>query len=134
MTGYVCDTHALIWHLSRDSRLSPAASAALSSADAGQIRIFVPTIVVVETIYLSEKARVPAAIVDRILHLLRIPDGAYAPVALDMAIADELRAISRETIPELPDRVIAATARRLKLPLITRDRAITQSGAIPVLW
>jgi predicted nucleic acid-binding protein len=34
----------------------------------------------------------------------------------------------------MPDRIIAATALQLGLPLITRDEAIRRSGVVPVVW
>ncbi|MBI3665402.1 MAG: hypothetical protein HY236_04130 [Acidobacteria bacterium] len=36
-------------------------------------------------------------------------------------------------IPDLPDRVIAATAIRLNLPLVTRDGRI-QAASIETIW
>ncbi len=40
---------------------------------------------------------------------------------------------SPQVVPELPDRIIAATALYLGLPLISRDRAI-QQASIEVVW
>lgn len=56
MNTYVTDTHALLWHLSQDLALSPKAARLFSEADRGQTTIVVPTIVVVEIIYLCEPA------------------------------------------------------------------------------
>jgi PIN domain nuclease of toxin-antitoxin system len=39
----------------------------------------------------------------------------------------------RNEVPDLPDRVIAATALALRLPLATRDREIRASG-IETIW
>jgi len=39
----------------------------------------------------------------------------------------------RDLVPEMPDRIIAATALRLGLPLITRDRRIAAAG-IKTIW
>ncbi len=44
-----------------------------------------------------------------------------------------MRQIKREEVPELPDRVIAATALLLGVPLITRDLQI-QSSAVETVW
>ncbi len=35
MSGYVTDTHALLWHLYGNSKLSPAAKSIFDRADAG---------------------------------------------------------------------------------------------------
>jgi PIN domain nuclease of toxin-antitoxin system len=37
-------------------------------------------------------------------------------------------------IPDIFDRLIVAEARRLSLPLITRDTAISGSGLVSVVW
>lgn len=44
-----------------------------------------------------------------------------------------MQAISRATINDMPDRIIAATALRLNLPLVTRDRKI-QAAQIQCIW
>jgi predicted nucleic acid-binding protein len=40
---------------------------------------------------------------------------------------------ARSAVPDLPDRVIAATALRLNLPLVTRDSKI-QAAGITTVW
>jgi PIN domain nuclease of toxin-antitoxin system len=54
-------------------------------------------------------------------------------IPMDTAIVLALRQIPREQIPELPDRIIAATAVHLDLPLISRDRTI-QASNIATIW
>lgn len=54
MAQYVTDTHALMWHLLGDRRLSSTARAIFDDADAGLHQIFIPSIVAVEVIYLAE--------------------------------------------------------------------------------
>jgi predicted nucleic acid-binding protein len=54
-------------------------------------------------------------------------------VPVDESIANVLPQISREVVPDMPDRIIAATALHLNLPLITRDRRLQASG-IPTIW
>jgi len=41
--------------------------------------------------------------------------------------------IDRRQVPDLPDRIIAATASLHGVPLISRDRAIRLSG-LPTIW
>ena len=48
-------------------------------------------------------------------------------------MADTVELISRDEVPDMPDRVIAATAAALKVPLVSRDRKI-QSSTIETLW
>ncbi len=48
-----------------------------------------------------------------------------------MALA--VQQVSREQVPDLPDRIIAATALYLGVPLITRDRKIALSS-VDTVW
>ena len=111
MKHYVTDTHPLIWALSSDSRLSPTARAVFEAADAGQVTIIIPSIVVVEMIYLSEKGRIPAHLVDDLLTDVSQPGLSYRLGELDASVITALREIPRHLIPDMPDRIIAATAK-----------------------
>jgi predicted nucleic acid-binding protein len=44
-----------------------------------------------------------------------------------------LRQVGRSQIPDLPDRIIAATGLYLNVPVISRDRRI-QSSTIDTIW
>jgi PIN domain nuclease of toxin-antitoxin system len=55
MPGVAVDTHAIVWYLSGDPRLSAKAQEALDSATAAGELIHVPSICVVELTYLVEK-------------------------------------------------------------------------------
>ena len=54
-------------------------------------------------------------------------------VPLDLAVVLAMGEISRDVVPEMPDRIIAATARYLSLPLVTRDLKI-QAADIDTIW
>lgn len=59
MTDYVADTHSLIWYLEDSPRLSSGARECFDACDRGEVIINVPTICLVEIIYLQEKGRIP---------------------------------------------------------------------------
>jgi PIN domain nuclease of toxin-antitoxin system len=59
MPDFVTDTHGLIWYLTNSPRLGSAASAAFDACDQGQALIYVPTICIVEIVFLQEKGRIP---------------------------------------------------------------------------
>lgn len=44
-----------------------------------------------------------------------------------------MRSVDRRQVPDLPDRVIAATALHLSVPLISRDGKIRASG-VATIW
>ena len=65
---------------------------------------------------------------DRLLREVDAEDALLAEVAFDRHVGTAMTRIPREIVPELPDRIIAATALHLNLPVITRDRRIRVSG------
>ena len=133
MPDAVTDPHALIWYLQDDTRLSPIASQYFDDCEHDGGRIRVPSICVVEIVYLSEKGRIPANILDRLLKDLSAPDTVLEVVELSLPIVLEIRNIPRAAVPDMPDRIIAATSLHLKLPLISRDKKIQHSG-LTVIW
>ena len=134
MSQYVTDTHALYWHFTNDPRLSPAARQVFHEADAGMHQILIPGIVLVEMVYLIEKGRLDAVLVDQVFASLDIVGGSYAVALLDQRTARSLRDIPRSAVPDMPDRIITATAHQLGLPLITKDAAIHKASMVSVIW
>jgi len=133
MADYVTDTHALIWYLENDSRLGPNARLAFDACDQGETVIYVPTICLVEMVYLIEKGRIPEKMMALLENELRAGTSGLMLADLTADIAKAVEKVIREDIPDLPDRIIAATALSLKLPLITRDRKIQLSG-LKTIW
>ena len=134
MSQYVTDTHALIWHLYANPKLSPAARDIFDRADAGEAQIVIPAIALIEIIYLAEKKRIPTDAVQKSLGLLTSGLDNYQIAAIDAFVAQAVQRIDRATVPEMPDRIIAATALYLNLPLITRDERIEKISDLTVVW
>lgn len=134
MSRYVTDSHSLYWHLTNDPRLSAVARQVFQEADAALHQILVPSIVLIEMVYLVEKGRLDATSVEQVFALLDTIAGSYAVAPLDQGTAIALRDIPRSAVPDMPDRVIAATAHQLGLPLITRDEKILSADVVPVIW
>ena len=133
MSAVVVDTHTIVWYLSADSRLSANAAAALDSATAAGEHIHVPSICLVELTYLVEKGRLPVAARDRLIKALDDPTTPCLLATLDRMVADALESVSRVEVPDLPDRIVAATAVALRSPLISRDRKI-RAPQVQTLW
>ncbi|MFQ5604391.1 MAG: PIN domain-containing protein [bacterium] len=70
MQKYVTDTHALLWYLFRSKRLSSKATAIFNAIDAGQGQIHIHAIVLVEIVYLMEKAKIPQKAIKTVIDLL----------------------------------------------------------------
>jgi PIN domain nuclease of toxin-antitoxin system len=126
------DTHALIWYAQEKwSLLGRQARRCFERADEGKGIIYVPTLCLVE---LSEAARAGA---------LTLPGGFDAWtqgllrsrrfIPVDLTVEIVTRSHSLFAIPERGDRLIAATAMDLDVPLITRDPEIAASG-VAVIW
>jgi predicted nucleic acid-binding protein len=64
---------------------------------------------------------------------LRDPSSGVSLAPLDLATASAVAKVPRDAVPELADRMIAATALHLNLPLVTRDARIQASG-IRTIW
>jgi len=133
MPGVVTDTHTIVWYLSRDSRLSLTAHEALTKATTGGDLIHIPSICLVELTYLAEKGRLPSAARDALVETLDDPAGPCTLVPLDRLVADALQFVQRIEVPDLPDRIVAATALALRMPLISRDRKI-RASQVQTIW
>lgn len=134
MNGYVADTHALIWYLEDDMRLGARARLAFDECDNGSALIYIPSICIVEMVYLQEKGRIPADLLSQLLVELRAGTTGFRVAPMTEDIASSTVLIPRANIPDMPDRIIAATALVLNLSLITKDNRIAASTAIVSLW
>jgi len=130
---YVTDTQCILWHLTDDRRLPRVARAAFQAADEGRVQILVPSIALVEAIFLLQRQRVSQTTVSKLMALTEEPDASIRVVPLDMAVVRVVGDFGPAAIPEMPDRIIAATARALDVPLLTTDPAIAESKLVKVL-
>ena len=130
----VADTHAIIWYLVEPERLSQVALDALEGAIAAGSPVYISAISLIEICYLIEKRRIASDLLQRILVVLNEPDPSLIVVPIDLAISIAVQNIDRDTVPDMPDRIIAATALHLNLPLVTRDRKIQASQSIITIW
>ena len=133
MLRAVADTHAVIWYLFADERLSATARTTIEEAAAGGDQIAFSSITLAEIIYLSEKGRIDPATLDRLLTAVDREDAVLIEVPFDRHVAQALHKVERTQVPDLPDRIIAATALHLGLPLISRDRKI-QLSDVNTIW
>jgi PIN domain nuclease of toxin-antitoxin system len=127
---HVTDTHALVWYLNDDARLSEAARAVFTDPNA---HIVIPTLVLAEIAFLHVRGRITTD-VSAVLNLL--------PTLANCTIApfDEVTARHIPTNLDIHDAIIVATAIVYRdvlgedVTVITRDGEITNSGIINVLW
>jgi PIN domain nuclease of toxin-antitoxin system len=129
----VIDTHTAIWYLSADARLSDRAKRFIDEAGSRGMPVQISSISLVEVIYLCEKGRIPSDSLTRLEEALRLRDGALCVADLTMAVALAVGRVIRDEVPDMPDRIIAATALHFGVPVISRDRKI-QTSAVETIW
>ncbi len=112
----VIDTHTLLWFLTDEGKLGSKAQESLEKAE----RIYVPTIVLLELLYLLEKVSERAKFSTLLQKIEN--NNRYIIIAADMAIVNEV--LRQKLKLEMHDRIIVATAKILNVPLITKDKVI----------
>jgi PIN domain nuclease of toxin-antitoxin system len=135
MSDVLADTHTIVWYLADPTQLSSAAATALTAAESSG-RIWVSAITFVELVYLVEKGKLPQVILAELWRVVRDPAEPVESVPLGLDTATVLDQIPRGTVPDMPDRVIAATALARGLPLVSADGKI-RSLMVPgltVVW
>jgi PIN domain nuclease of toxin-antitoxin system len=128
----VTDTHALVFHASGSKALGARAAAHFDACERQQALLYVPIAVVWEVSLLARGSRISLHRPVRQFFADLFTNPAYQSTELtaeEVFDADELR-FTRDPF----DALICATARRMDLPLLTRDADIRASGAVRVLW
>ena len=134
MSSVVADTHTIIWYLRSPEKLSTDAVTSLDSALTNGESIFISAISLVEMNYLVEKNRIPTSSLEQLLQLIDDPLVNLFVVPLDTPVAKSFTQISRDIVPEMGDRIIAATSLYLGLSLVTKDHKIRNLSNIQTIW
>lgn len=129
----VADTHTIIWYLFNDSRLSDTARQLIETAAVNGNQIGVASITLAEIVYLTEKNRIPKQTLKQLLNAMEAENSVLIEIPLDKNVVKALVRVERKQIPDLPDRIIAATALYIQVPVISRDRKIKLSS-IQTIW
>lgn len=127
------DTHAVIWFLGDDPEMSSRARIQVEDAISKGCPVFISAITVVEVVYLVEKNRIPKDALWEMKRALLDPRVGIALIPVDFKTTETLESISRTLIPDMPDRIIAATSLAYNLTLVTRDSRLRNSP-IRTLW
>lgn len=133
MIAAVADTHTALWHLFGDPRLSNAAAQFIGEAAATRHNIAISSITLAEIVYLIDKGRLPHAAYQELIDSLNDPDHLFTEAVFNSAIVAAMWQVPRVDVPDLPDRVVAATAAYFGVPVISRDRRI-RSARLQTVW
>lgn len=133
MIAAVADTHAALWYLFNDGRLSVAAGDYIDKAAAAGSQIVVSSISLAEIVYLIEKNRLPANAYTDLKAALIDQDHVFKEAPFTVEIVDAMKQVPRADVPDMPDRIVAATAVYFGVPVISRDGKIRASN-LQTIW
>jgi PIN domain nuclease of toxin-antitoxin system len=125
----VLDTHAWLWWLQRDNRLGARVLDALDTLPP-EDRPYVSDISLWEVAMLVSRRRLE--LTEPLVEWLEIASHprTVRTISISPAIAVETTTLSR-VVKDPADRIIVATSRALKVPLLTHDRTILRSKLTP---
>ena len=130
MTTYVVDTHALVWFLEKNPRLTDNAKSALTDTNA---QIILPTIVLTEVIFLYSKKKTS---INLSMVLSQVANSSNCIVyPLDEEVVSRVSANVN-----IHDAIIVATGLVFKdlighdVAVVTKDESIKQSNLIRTVW
>ncbi len=96
-------------------------------------QIVVSSISLAEIVYLIEKNRLPANFYADLKAALDDSDHLFKEAPFTLEVVDAMRQVSRADVPDMPDRIVAATAVYFGVPVISRDGKIRASN-VQTLW
>jgi len=127
---YVVDTHALVWLLEKNPRLSEGARNAILNPDA---QIIIPTIVLTEIVFLYSKKRIA-------IDLSTVLSDVGSSSNCTVYPLDEEVVLKLPTNLEVHDAIIVATGLLYRdlmghdVAIITKDETIMQANLIQTVW
>lgn len=134
MADLIIDTHTSIWYFANSPEISVLATQTIDNAVANGDAVILSAISIVEIIYLIDKGKLFPQNLNRLIQYLKLPNSSFVIQDLTEDIAQTLAQIPRSIVPDMPDRIIAATALHLNLPLVTKDRKIQALQNINTIW
>jgi len=134
MTDLVIDTHTAIWYFANSPEISALATQTIDNTIAGGDAVILATISIVEIVYLIDKGKLTPQTLTRLMQYLKSPTSSFVTQDLTEELAQTVAQIPRSAVPDMPDRIIAATALHLGLPLITSDGNIQKLTNVETIW
>jgi PIN domain nuclease of toxin-antitoxin system len=129
----VLDTHVLIWWLSEPSSLSTKARRAIAKETSANT-IIVSAISVLEIATAARRGRLRFAVSVEtwLADTRRLPELRYEPVSAEIALL--AGSFGDDMHGDPADRIIAATAILLAVPLVTADTKLRALQALDTVW
>lgn len=127
----VADT--ALWYLHKNPRLSVTARTFMDDAAQAGHDIALSPISLAEIVYLVEKNRLPVSAYEDLRVALADPEYVIEEAPFTADVVEALRQVPRAEVSDMPDRIVAATAVYLRVPVISRDGRIRSSN-IQTVW
>jgi PIN domain nuclease of toxin-antitoxin system len=117
----VADTHSALWYLYSNPRLSAKARAFIDDAAVAGNEIVFSPISMAEIVYLVGKRRLEVSAYHALKEALADPEYVIDEAPFTAAVIEAMWKVPRAEVPDMPDRIIAATGTYFGVPLISRD-------------
>jgi PIN domain nuclease of toxin-antitoxin system len=130
---YILDTHALIWFLEGNSRLSFVVKSILCDVSS---ELILPAIALAESVWIVSRGKTSISSVDDLLKVVK-EDKRVFVYPLDLNVIE--RSIELTSINEMHDRQIVATALVVEsqgnqVALLTCDQNICAANLVSIVW
>jgi PIN domain nuclease of toxin-antitoxin system len=129
----VADTHTALWYLHKNPRLSVTARTFMDDAAAGGHNIALSPISLAEIVYLVEKNWLSVSAYEDLQAALSDPEYVLEEAPFTAEVVEAMRQVPRAQLPDMPDRIVAATAAFLRVPVISRDGRLKSSN-VRTVW
>ena len=126
------DTHVVIWLAHEHHRISSRAHAAIQEARKKARGLAIASVTLLEIARLSNHGRIH--LTPDLETLLSDVELRFTTLPITANIAGQAFELPESYPIDPVDRVIGATALIEDIPLITADREIRKSGAVPTIW
>ena len=128
------DAHAALWFLFGDPGFPRPQRPSFDQAAATRRTVALAPISLAEVVYLVEKNRLPASAFDDLRRAPADPNHVLEEAPFTAEVVESMRQIPRADVPDMPDRVVAATGLYFGVPVISRDSRIRASNVRTVWW
>ena len=127
MTSVLADTQSILWYLLDQSKLSPVALRALSTAEQTG-RLFVSAISLVEIRLEVAAGTLPQNVSDRLREAMAHPRRLMV-LPIDVSVVDALDQVATMDPPSVSGRIIAATAVAHELQVVATETSAGPGGS-----
>jgi len=126
------DTHVVVWLAQDYQRISPKAQASIQQAREKKGGIVVSDVTLFEIALLASRGRLNFK--PDVETMLSEVERQFIVLPITAHIALQTFQLPADYPNDPVDRIIGATALIEDIPLITADREIRKSGAVPAIW